>query len=235
MIVNKSTIQGILDGKITQVRLPARPNRYGFTPKQVDSLRAALHHRDGDGHVQKVTAGSTRWRIRILKYEQVQLDDVTDDQARAEGYPNAEALMNAFLETYQTSWTDTQGWLVTIKPDIREEVRLLARQHGARFEDGPDLEDAGQYTTSGPRAIPNEPEAVDPKLVEKGATALEARQRWQRAKLQEQKRLADLPISHLVERELAEARAAKMDTTRYEQRLLSTVLAMRRRREIEGL
>jgi hypothetical protein len=241
VLVPKRPIQAILDRSVEYVRLPEKR----FTPKQVDSLRAARYHRDDEGRILKVTAGPIICRLRILKYERVTLDDLDDDTARHEGYPDVETMMTAFLETYQTSWTDTEGWRVRIRPDVREQVRLLTRQQGARYDENPvrgdtnhngePFPDAGQYTESAARALFSEPEAVDPKLVEAGAAALEARQRYQRVKLQHEKRLGAMTIGERIDRELMAQQAANRDTFQYERELNRRVEAWERRRQRDAM
>jgi hypothetical protein len=151
------------------------------------------------------------------------------------GYHDATDYQLAFMECYDRAVTDTPGWEIEFEVDRRDTVRLLPRQNGARFEYGDgDREDAGQYTSSSSRALTAEPEAVDPVLVEKGASALQARQRWQRAKLQQQQRDARTPLGERVERELAAARAAGVETWRYEQAILSRLRALENRRRATG-
>jgi hypothetical protein len=231
IVIPKQTVPLILDGTVTAARLPLD----AFTPKHTEQLRARRYDRDDTGQIIKRRAGKPICRLLVVHAEQVRLDTVTDETARAEGYQDADDLALAYMECYDRAWTDTDGWLVQFTVDRRDTVRLLPRQNGARFEGGVgDREDAGQYTASRERALTDEPEAVDPRLVEAGATALEARQRWQRAQLQRQQRQARMPLGERVERELAAARAAGVETWRYERAILARLEALARRRSGDG-
>jgi hypothetical protein len=228
VLIPKTIAPAVLDGRVRRARLPL--NRW-TEGKAKDTLRIARYDLDEDGRVVKVKAGRFRHPLIIETWDVVMLDAATDDDAHQEGYDNATHLRDEWIRTYRTAFTGTQGWLVQFRLDRTETIRLLPRQQGARFEHGVgDREDAGQYTSSVQRALFDEPEAVDPREVERGRTALECRQRFVRAKLQDEARLARLSLGQRIDLELAAARAAGQDTARAERAITARLDAMSKRR-----
>jgi hypothetical protein len=213
MLVPKQVIAGVLDGRVIAVRVPL--NRY--TPKTTESLRAAHVHRDENGKTVKVTAGPVICRLRIHESVQVPLEDVTDGQARAEGYTDAKALLDAFRETYQAG-TGTNGWWISLSVDRAERPRVMRDLPWT-----PATED-GQY-----RRQP-EPEQVDPKLATGGEAGMRAQQRWNRDRLQTLREQGSVPLGERIERELAAAREAGVETARYEHRIQAALRSLEARR-----
>jgi hypothetical protein len=232
MLLPKPVAHPILEGRVTRARLP----RTRWTPKRTDTLRIARYHRDDEGRVVKVTAGRVLMPLLVDAYRLVpELDDLTDADARDEGYDDAIHLRDVFLETYKAPFTGSPGYVVDFHLDRSDTVRLLPRQNGARVDFAPgDLADAGQYTSAAARALRDEPEAVDPAEVDRGRTALELRQRYVKAKLQEEQQLARMTLGERLDRELAAAEAAGRNVERYRRSIEARLRALERRSRTDG-
>jgi hypothetical protein len=231
LLLPKHVAAAVLAGTVTRARLPEGR----WTPKARDHVRIARRRRrDDDGHpTGPVRAGRPIAPLRILAQAHVRaLDDIGEDDAREMGYDTVRHLVDELASTYRVAITDSPGYDVRFEIDRRrlDVVRLLPRQNGARALSGAgDEADVGQYTTSSARALTGEPEAVDPRTVERGRTALECRQRYVREKLAEESRLARMTLGERIDRELAAAQQAGEDTTRYVRSIEQRLAALERR------
>jgi hypothetical protein len=174
LIVHKRQIQDILNGARNTVILPVAP----------DQNRVQTIKRKG---------GPIIARCRITAIEPVELETLTDEDARRAGFSTVDEWMTDYFEVYKgtpgLAWTGTTACLVSFRlVPAKEQVRLLSSQQGARFTEGTarsspgglyPTDHAGQYTSSTARALPSEPEAVRPEDIER--FSLEARQRRAKA------------------------------------------------------
>jgi hypothetical protein len=165
VIVFKHMMADILNGQRTSVILPEPPVR--------DLQR--VHRRKGP-----IVA-----HAMIRDRAEIDLDTVTDEDARRDGFTDAADYRDEWSRYYGAAWTGSIGCLVTFEVvPPKEQIRLLSSQQGARFTEGTDragqdgmypTDHAGQYTSSSARALPREPEAVSPEDVSK--FSMESRQK----------------------------------------------------------
>jgi hypothetical protein len=179
MLLPKRELAAVLSGDRRTVLLPRLPD-------------PTVRHR-----LKRPGGRLTETRFVVTDVREVQLDDLTDQDARRYGYDTVLEWRDEWLRAHanvpKVSWTLSVAYEATLQrvPE-REEVRLLARQHGARFQDGPDAAHAGQYTATGSRALDREPEAVDPDTIDR--FSLENRQRTMKRVAQMDAQYARMPM-----------------------------------------
>ena len=173
MIVPENLAQRILNGQITQVRIPRNSRRCPHTigrpvaiqPHSVDSY--TVHHDDGT-----TTDDQIRQTIRSIGHALVidirssTLADTTPRDLRREGYTDKDELLDAWNIHRRTRNPDTLVWVLTVKPHtdpIRIPApsgslsRVVVSEHHEDDFSGPEHD----YVSSSARAMPGEPEAVD--------------------------------------------------------------------------
>lgn len=73
--------------------------------------------------------GTPVCQIRITDATIIQLETVTDADARAEGFPTAGAYRDEWCRTHYAAWTDQAAWLITFQVEAdRERTRFLAKR-----------------------------------------------------------------------------------------------------------
>jgi hypothetical protein len=160
MILPKTVIAGVLDGAITAARVPlstfalsvytdgdGNEQAIPIIPKDPVALSSA-HERPDDWPLSApAPSGDPVCKLKILRCELVTLEDTTDEEARAEGFPDVDTYGLAFMDAYGKAWTGTDGYWLEF------EVDRSAKKLTHRIVWDPGTED-GQY-----RRAP-EPEGV---------------------------------------------------------------------------
>lgn len=132
MIVPKQVAQGILEGRVTTMRVPLDTfrlqtwtdqdgNEQTGKPSGTLTLKAAKD-RPEDWPVNRPSpASKTRLcSVRILDAQRVNLDATTLEDARADGYADPGEYALAYMAAYARSWTDTEAWLLTFEVNRRQ-------------------------------------------------------------------------------------------------------------------
>jgi hypothetical protein len=189
IVVPKHHLAGILDGARTTILLPTAPD-----PAKRHSVK-----RPGGGRVCWAKIRS----VTPVELDHIQMDDCA--QARQEGYTTVPEWRDDYCRTHNCAWTGTTAYKVTIErvPE-RERHNPLPRMP----------RDPG--TVDGQFKPAPEPEAVDPREVERLPASMEAKQRWVRDKLARQRARGKLSPGEEFDRVLADAKAHGIDTGHYE-------------------
>jgi hypothetical protein len=150
LIVHKRQIQDILNGARNTVILPVAP----------DQNRVQTIKRKG---------GPIIARCRITAIEPVELETLTDEDARRAGFSNVDEWMTDYFEVYKgtpgLAWTGTTACLVSFRlVPAKEQVRLLSSQQGARFTEGHSQGESGQPVPDGSRGAVHKLDGTGPAL-----------------------------------------------------------------------
>lgn len=160
--------------------------------------------------------GPVLCRVKIIGVAVVVLDGLTDDVARAEGYRSLEEWREDWRAMYGRELRG-EGLVVEFEVLPPRERKWLLAQRG------------GDYTEAAHLALEEEPEGVDPGVIEGLPASMEAQQRWNRDRLNQQRAREALPLADRVALALESARASGVDTKRYEQQILGRVRALENR------
>jgi hypothetical protein len=211
VILPKSTIAGVLDGSITTARVPlstfalsvytdadGNEQAIPIIPKDPIALSSA-HERPDDWPLSApAPSGDPVCKLKILRCELVTLEDTTDEEARAEGFPDVDTYGLAFMDAYGKAWTGTDGYWLEF------EVDRSAKKLTHRIVWDPGTED-GQY-----RCAP-EPEGVS--QAEASKFTRQARERDRRVEAQRVAWYRELPIGQQVQMALETAKSKGIDTS----------------------
>lgn len=196
--------RAILRGDKTTHRIPSHKT----CPQPGDLTPLHYHHalKDSDGTAQIGQDGrqqytySTGVQLRVLDVYAERLEDITDESAQAEGFAN----FGEFLDYWEDKYgplTDRRMsslvWVIRFKPEGQDAYHFLSQDGG--------------YTTSTHRAVPEEPEAIDPDTIKDLPASLEARQRWHLDQARKEAQASRLSIAQRVAYEIEAAKAAGID------------------------
>jgi hypothetical protein len=213
LIFRPEFAQLIVNRRKTQARLPAKR---GVVCRFEEGKDYAVQPGRGEKQIE---------RVLILSVVKATLGAIDHQAALAEGFRSVEDFRDDWRAIHRipdgtpTPWA-LPVWVLTfelyrpepkVKPD-RDVVRLLANQQGRK--------DAGQYTSSRHAAIPDEPEAIDPGVIEHLPSTMEARQRWVRDRAYTDAAYRDLPLAERIMRLQALAAAKRVDITKQEASIL---------------
>lgn len=199
MIVPAEIARQLVAGRITQVRIPINSPTRRFKlgePASVQPHRVFYLATEGtDRSVRYTTVDRNIGQVVITDVHRSTLGNLTPDDLRREGYPSRDSLLEQWKEHGRPTALDAAVWVLTVRPH-GDPVRLLAHSASQAGDpdrypedrrDGEHHDDEHDYATSRYRAIPDEPEAVDPDRLDK-AWAEHAERRRQKAREQEERR-----------------------------------------------
>lgn len=226
-----------------------------MTRRRVKKGEHACRYQGGrDYAVQPGRGQKSVCRIRVTDVRREPLGTITAADARAEGFPDIAGFARYWLHLYHPDpdmrvaimrpavhpaaiadehalehFTGRYGmapvWVITFERVIFDERR--ARPGVPVF-----LAPTGRgadYTTDRFRAIPDEPEAVPPDEIAALPTTMEAKQRWIMDRAAAEVARSSEPLEVQVARALASARAAGVDTARYEREIAAKIRSLEAR------
>lgn len=175
MIFPKQTLGLILDGRTTTDLRPIVPG--APAPEGLHQIR-----RRGGKSLEH--AGRIVY-IRILNARVVELDTITEAEARAAGFVDLATYRDEWCRTHWTGWTEESAWLIDfhIEPPRERPLFLNRRRKPSVGED---------YTSSSRRAI-DDLEAVHPSEVAQLTAA--ADKRWRERCEKQDAVYAELPLA----------------------------------------
>jgi hypothetical protein len=197
LIFRAELAQKVKRGMKTQTRRPIKPGE------------TACRYEEGKNYaVQPGRGRKAICRIEILSVDREPLlESLDDDVARAEGFQNFGEFIDYWQGLYgKRTDLEVDVWAIRFElwrpheRTVREPVRLLALQNGRR--------NAGQYTQLKNAALPGEPEAIDPAVIESLSSTQESMQRWVMNRVEAESRIS---LSYRLDRVLEEARSHDVD------------------------
>lgn len=134
MILPGPAIRALLSGERVQLCRPAAGETCTYEP--------------GDAYpVHSRARGPLVTRARVVAVRRVTLDELTEEDARAQGYEDLETLYGLWRDKYRDGpLTRPPVWVVELRVDVEERARFLRPRSG--------------YTNDPREAIPDEPEAL---------------------------------------------------------------------------
>lgn len=234
MIFHPTLARLIRDGEKTQHRIPIGEGEHAcrHQPGQVRRVQPARQRPAQDPN----RPPRTLCRIHITDVTRDLLGNVNDDDAQAEGFTTFDAYLNDWQARHGLDdWPLEQPvWVLSFElytpSTVRREAPLYLHAGiigGHRDDDdlGDELADRG-YTTNAARALVDAGEVID---AGRTTDAFASLQRWNRDRAAAEREQAEMSLAERVERSIASARAAGVDTQRYEAAILARLRALEQR------
>lgn len=201
MIFSQSEAKRIVAGQKVQHRFPhdrKAPEPVTSIPVSYREPNPALGFRDGQPRLGTVEA----CRIVVLHVRAGQLGDVTEADARAEGFQSRRELLAVWgVDEIADELRPVNVWVMRFRLDPTHRARLLSARVIAGHQ--------GDYTENPHRAMQDEPESVDPLTLQAFTDEARARDRARReGRIIE---IDEMPFSQQVETCIAEARRRHID------------------------